>query len=124
MRNLVITVVLAILVAMFGPGIYGHYFGTPVDDLAYNRLEQGAKKFKNPASIRVIEGRIYDSSFIARVSAENGLGGHDNGIYEFKKDGTVNQMDTSTGEVMMRCTGKDKVNPDVINRKVARKYGN
>ena len=125
MKNLIFVVIAAMMIGMVGPKVINSMSsdeGTYADKTAYELLDQGSRKFKNPSSIRITEGIIYYDKegkeiFLARVSAENGFGGHANKVYSFKSDGSVLPWDDDKGDFMLKFTEGTKVDTEKVNKK-------
>lgn len=88
------------------------------EKIAYKILDKGSVRFKNPASIRLVEAKLRssDSTLVARISAENGFGGHGTTIYSIKEDGNVIAWDKDTkkaGEMILGVNTSGEVILDV-----------
>ena len=104
MKKLLLFVLLCLFLCGCGKSAYDQLDGN--EKIAYKILDKCSVHFKNPASIRLVEAkfRSSDNSLVARISAENGFGGHVTEIYSMGEDGHIlewNEDLKSAGEVML-----------------------
>ena len=74
------------------------------EKIAYKVVEKGSVHFKKPASIQLVEAKFQsaDNKVVARISAENSLGGHNTKIYTIKENGDILAWDSKEAKKLAK----------------------
>ena len=122
-------IISAVVIVILAVGGYIYYLDATApletkldstDKIVYNAITKASTSFKNPASVRVVDGYIdYDTNTVyAKISAENGLGGHDSKVYKMDADGNIDRqshvsditIDLGKSEIKTAAAGYGKKN--------------
>ena len=99
------------------------------DKIALEFIEDFAYEFKDPSSVRLVSGTVDFPDDLpclwCGLSATNGFGARTTSYYFFRTygNGTVGVTESSYGLTNPSFTEKDKLNIDLINKKLEQIFG-
>lgn len=113
----IIVVILLIGIFIYSNTLWG------ADRIAYDILETCSSSFKNPSSVRIISGSVFDDQFrdqkalYVNIMAENGFGATTSSYYNLYEDGKIVEIDFDLSVFQFLYDSKDDFHIKKVNKK-------